>query len=215
MHEFRRSREGLRSGGSGLIVASLLLLFANEANAIGQAHDAQPIGSPAAWFSSSDYPPVARRLGKQGRVAFTVDVDSTGTVTGCHVTGTSGSSLLDDGTCSVLLANGHFKPATDAAGKPIAGHWSSATRWSLGDDLNPYDLTDGKRQIFTFTAVVTVDPEGKVVSCSAPDVDGGQGPCDIFPKGKQVTGPITKEGMPSSAILTFTSGETIQPAPKP
>lgn len=90
-----------------------------------------PIGNPADWFPSDAYPVEARNAGQQGRTGFSVDVDERGRVMQCNVTQTSGSELLDFTTCDLVVRNGQFKPAHDAAGKAVPGVWSSGMRWQL------------------------------------------------------------------------------------
>lgn len=92
---------------------------------------ARPIGNPGDWFPIESYPPEARVAGQEGRTAFALDIDAKGRITGCHIVKTSGSDLLDSTTCSQLIANGRFTPATDANGRPVAGQWRSAMRWQL------------------------------------------------------------------------------------
>lgn len=92
---------------------------------------ATPIGSPAAWFPADAYPPEAKAAGLQGRTAFTLDIDARGRITGCNITASSGSALLDSTTCTLLVTNGRFQAAHDAAGRPVAGTWSSAMVWQL------------------------------------------------------------------------------------
>jgi TonB family protein len=92
---------------------------------------ATPIGSPAAWFPADAYPPEAKAAGLHGRTAFTLDLDPKGRITSCNITSSSGSPLLDSTTCTLLVTNGRFRPAHNAAGQPVAGTWSSAMVWLL------------------------------------------------------------------------------------
>ena len=45
----------------------------------------QPLTSPATWIATDDYPPLALREHRGGRVRFRLDVDTAGTVTNCLV----------------------------------------------------------------------------------------------------------------------------------
>ena len=99
--------------------------------ALDNTPKATPIGSPAAWFPADAYPPEAKAAGLHGRTAFTLDLDSEGRITSCNITSSSGSPLLDSTTCTLLVTNGRFRPAHDAAGQPVAGTWSSAMVWQL------------------------------------------------------------------------------------
>lgn len=93
----------------------------------------EPIGNPGDWFPPESYPPEARIASQEGRTEFSLDIDAAGRITGCNITVSSGSDLLDSTTCSQLILNGRFKPARDRSGKPMPGKWNSAMRWQLAD----------------------------------------------------------------------------------
>lgn len=93
----------------------------------------EPIGNPGDWFPPESYPPEARIASQEGRTEFSLDIDAAGRITGCNITGSSGSDLLDSTTCSQLILNGRFKPARDRSGKAMPGKWNSAMRWQLAD----------------------------------------------------------------------------------
>lgn len=93
----------------------------------------EPVGNPGDWFPPESYPPDARIASQEGRTEFSLDIDAAGRITGCNITGSSGSDLLDSTTCSQLILNGQFKPARDRNGKAMPGKWNSAMRWQLSD----------------------------------------------------------------------------------
>ncbi|WP_380781712.1 energy transducer TonB [Sphingomonas sp. R86520] len=78
-----------------------------------------------------DYPATALRARAEGVVGFEVKLAKDGTVTGCRVTQTSGRADLDQQTCNQLRKTARFKPAVDAAGKPIASKYAGRLRWQL------------------------------------------------------------------------------------
>lgn len=88
-------------------------------------------GYGQSWVGDDDYPPSALRAGQQGWVGFTLNVDAGGCPTACRVTYSSGHQILDDTTCSLMMARARFKPAEDDAGKPIAAVWHSRFQWYL------------------------------------------------------------------------------------
>ncbi|MCM8731457.1 TonB family protein [Hephaestia sp. GCM10023244] len=96
-----------------------------------EASTPAPIGNPADWFAGDSYPPAAKAAGAEGRTGFAVDVDAKGRVTSCSITESSGTALLDSTTCALVVMNGRFSPAHDAAGKAIAGVWTSSMLWKL------------------------------------------------------------------------------------
>jgi protein TonB len=91
----------------------------------------EPRGNPGSWANSNDYPSRALREEKEGVTRFTVQVDSSGRVSSCSVTGSSGTPELDSTTCSLITRRARFKPATDGNGNPTTGSWSSAVRWEI------------------------------------------------------------------------------------
>ena len=90
-----------------------------------------PKGQPGNWANSNDYPSRALREEKEGVTRFTVQVDASGRVTNCSVTGSSGTPELDSTTCSLIQRRGRFNPATDGNGNPTSGSWSSSVRWQI------------------------------------------------------------------------------------
>jgi len=90
----------------------------------------QPIGITT-WITASDYPKLALRLGAEGLVAYRLEVDAAGKVTGCSITASSGQAGLDHPTCDLLLQRSRFTPAVDASGKRVASSFSSRIRWRL------------------------------------------------------------------------------------
>lgn len=94
----------------------------------------KPRGDPGTWVTTDDYPPSALRDGVQGRTSFTLQVDGSGRVTSCTVTGSSGSSVLDETACRLLPRRARFSPAKDAAGNAIPAVFSSSVRWQVPKD---------------------------------------------------------------------------------
>ncbi|WP_423141709.1 energy transducer TonB [Parablastomonas sp. CN1-191] len=91
----------------------------------------RPMSNPAVWVTSDDYPYLASREHRQGRVGFALGIDTSGRVQTCAVTQSSGSTDLDERTCSVIRIRARFKPATDANSEPVAGTYASSILWTL------------------------------------------------------------------------------------
>jgi TonB family protein len=98
---------------------------------------ATPIGNPGSWIPPNAYPPAAKASAEEGRVAFTLTIDETGSVSDCKITATSESPLLDETTCNLMTANGRFSPARDKKNKATASQWSSSVRWKLEAPPSP------------------------------------------------------------------------------
>jgi TonB family protein len=95
----------------------------------GLGRSPRPKMSPATWID--DYPAAALRAGEQGTIAFRLDVDVDGRVTGCTVTASSGSAILDAATCRGMSLHGAFEPARDDDGHPTKGFYSGRVAWRL------------------------------------------------------------------------------------
>ena len=74
-----------------------------------------------------DYPRAAN--GKQGVVEARLVVSATGAVTGCSVTRSSGSDVLDATTCRLIRQRFRFTPARDAQGNPVPDVQGWQQRW--------------------------------------------------------------------------------------
>ncbi len=97
----------------------------------GRAMPPQPIAPNGSWMTDEDYPAEARKNGQQGTTGFVLTVSSSGKVTACRITQTSGSEVLDQATCAVMVRNMRFRPARDAAGKAVEGEVTSRFTWKL------------------------------------------------------------------------------------
>jgi len=94
-----------------------------------------PKGQPSSWFSNDDYPAAARRANAAGRVSVVLTIDTTGKVSGCRVTSSSGNSDLDDTTCRLATRRGRFNPAKDVNGVAQPSTFSiPGVRWQLTDE---------------------------------------------------------------------------------
>ncbi len=108
----------------------MLFLLLSAAAAVAPTPPApQPIDI-GSWFTASDYPTAALRLGAEGAVSYRIDVDAAGRPVGCQITQSAGPAL-DQPTCELLMRRSHFKPAADASGRAIAGSYTGRIRWTL------------------------------------------------------------------------------------
>jgi protein TonB len=88
-------------------------------------------------FSSDDYPASAVRAGEQGSVGFRIEVDKVGRVSGCTVTASSGSAVLDSATCRIVASRARFEPARDRKGRPAVDGFSGRIVWRLPEPEPP------------------------------------------------------------------------------
>jgi len=78
-----------------------------------------------------DYPSRALRAEEQGVVRMTITVGPDGKVQACQVTGSSGSSTLDDAACRGMERYARYKPALNAGGDPISDTLTQSIRYVL------------------------------------------------------------------------------------
>lgn len=93
-----------------------------------------PIGNPASWMTTRDYPPAALRAAQSGIVQFRLDVDAAGKIAGCSVLSHFKPDAFSDITCGLLAKRAHFKPAIDEAGQPIKSYYINQIRFVVPSD---------------------------------------------------------------------------------
>ena len=78
-----------------------------------------------------NYPARALREEIEGTVGVRVTVTPDGRATGCSVTASSGSDILDAAACSGMERYSRFEPAWDDAGNPTSGSYSTRITYKL------------------------------------------------------------------------------------
>ncbi|MCK0098930.1 energy transducer TonB [Qipengyuania sp. S6317L1] len=97
-----------------------------------QARGASPRGQNR-WAGriQENYPSRALREEIEGTVGVRVTVTADGRATGCQVTSSSGSGILDEAACKGVERYGRFNPALDDAGNPTTGAFSTRITYRL------------------------------------------------------------------------------------
>lgn len=145
-------RTGLAIAG---MVSAALVLPASAATPVGP----DPI-EPHRWSIPAFYPPDSLRDKARGVVAFEIAVGSDGVPSGCTVSERSGDDLVDVRTCEWLVKQARFKPARDADGKAVAGHFETRFGWTVRPGgLAPLPTAGS----LTLTAMIEAD--GRVTDC--------------------------------------------------
>jgi protein TonB len=78
-----------------------------------------------------NYPRRAAQEEIEGTVGVRVTVTTDGRATGCQVTSSSGSNILDEAACKDLERYGRFEPALDFDGNPTTASWSTRITYKL------------------------------------------------------------------------------------
>jgi protein TonB len=89
-----------------------------ELKAIARTHSLPP------------YPTISQRLGEQGTSQLQVAIDTTGSVTDCKVTKSSGSERLDTAACDYVKGHWKWQPPTQE-GKPVTANTMVDVVWNL------------------------------------------------------------------------------------
>lgn len=103
-----------------------LLLLAGTTST-GQSEASQPVrprGPIERWISSAPFAGIEHL--PEGEVRYRLQVGPDGRPTACDIVETSGSRLLDQEVCKLLMRRARFHPATNAQGEPVAGQWSGS-----------------------------------------------------------------------------------------
>jgi TonB family protein len=77
------------------------------------------------------YPPGALKRGEQGRVAFKLTIEPTGTIGTCEVTESSGFKALDAETCDIMGLYARVQPVRNAEGRAIRAEQDGFIVWKL------------------------------------------------------------------------------------
>lgn len=93
-----------------------------------------PTNWPSALLSDEDYPAAALRSEEQGRVGYRLAIGADGRVSGCTITGSSGSAALDAATCRIMRSRARFTPARDSRGNPAADAREGWIDWVMQQD---------------------------------------------------------------------------------
>jgi protein TonB len=99
---------------------------------VSKARGVQP-KNQRSWAAriQENYPRRAAQEEIEGTVGVRVTVTPDGRATGCSVTSSSGSNILDDAACKDLERYGRFDPALDDDGSPISASWSTRITYKL------------------------------------------------------------------------------------
>ena len=107
-------------------IAGQAIAESGSKEALAPLTAARPI-HPERWVTTDD------RLNSgsdgEGVTRFELTVSPVGGVVNCEVTQSSGYSVLDQLTCSLLMKRGRFLAARDQNGQAVASTWRNMVRW--------------------------------------------------------------------------------------
>jgi TonB family protein len=97
---------------------------------------AVPAPSIRGIISAEDYPQSALDRGETGSVFFKLVINPQGAVDTCSVQVSSGSSILDATTCTIVRKRARFEPAVGLDGKPIYGTYRGVISWGINNAMS-------------------------------------------------------------------------------
>ena len=124
--------EGTGAGGEGQGTGS-----GGRGDGQGGGAVTQPVKIAGEINSARDYPRESRELRIDDQVVVVLTVGIDGRVTNCRVHRPSRDPEADRITCRLATARFRFKPATDAAGKPVVSTFGWQQRWFYKDKKRP------------------------------------------------------------------------------
>lgn len=92
---------------------------------------ARPRNDPLGWLSTDDYPRRPLVDGLEGTAAYRLIIATSGRVSACEVTRSTGNSQLDAATCKFIERRARFEPATDETGARVVGSYTGSVRWEI------------------------------------------------------------------------------------
>lgn len=114
-----------------LVLASIPAMLWGVGSGAPQAGDQLVRAEKNGEFLWKYYPPGALKRGEQGRVAFTLTIEPTGTISGCEVTQGSGFAALDRETCEIMSLYAQVKPPRSSDGRAIRAQQAGFINWKL------------------------------------------------------------------------------------
>jgi hypothetical protein len=145
-----------------------------------------PVGSPGAWVGSDDYPAAALRLDVEGITSFRLSVDVTGKPSRCEIVESSSFDILDRVTCDRLMANAHFTPGHDRAGRPMEGTYANRVRWQIPEGENSVSES-------YVSALLSIDQSGKITGCQSVSHISPVAPASLQTSCEQMHGQVTED----------------------
>jgi len=114
-----------------LALASITLGLAATDSGATQSADQMVHAQKNGEFLWKYYPQGALKRGEQGRVAFKLTIEPTGTIATCDVTESSGFKALDAETCDIMGLYARVEPVRNSDGRAIRATQNGFIVWKL------------------------------------------------------------------------------------
>jgi TonB family protein len=113
------------------MLASITLGLAASDGGAADANDQMVRASKNGEFLWKYYPQGAMKRGEQGKVAFRLTIEPTGTIGTCDVTESSGFATLDKETCEIMALYARVSPVRNSDGRAIRAQQNGFIVWRL------------------------------------------------------------------------------------
>jgi len=114
-----------------VMLASITLGLSSADSAAPTSSDQMVRASQNGEFLWKYYPPGALKRGEEGRVAFKLTIEPTGTISTCDVTESSGFKALDKETCEIMGLYARLSPVRNSDGRAIRAQQDGFIVWRL------------------------------------------------------------------------------------
>jgi len=94
---------------------------------------ARPSNNAASWITTDDYPRRSLVDGNEGTARYRLVIGTSGRVSSCEVTASTGDRQLDQATCRLLTSRARFEAAKDDTGAKVIGTYTGTVRWEIPD----------------------------------------------------------------------------------
>jgi periplasmic protein TonB len=131
---------GTGAGGVGTGLGSGLSGNGTGGGGGGGGGLARPPRLISGRIDNDDYPRRALEARVTGTVFVRFIVQPDGRVSDCRVSRSSGSAELDGTTCRLIERRLRYRPALDAAGRPIPATVMGKQAWEMGPEPPPIDV---------------------------------------------------------------------------
>lgn len=107
----------------------LLLGSVAASSAYGKTPQPPRVLNHGDWVTSDDYPHEGVEISHPVSVDFRLAINGKGLAEKCMIMRGSGSKVLDEWTCNLVMSRARFKPAKDENGKVTQGSYFETVKW--------------------------------------------------------------------------------------
>ncbi len=119
----------MHSSGVGRLAAYFFISLVASTSVAGKTPTPPRVLNHGDWVRSNDYPSEGVEINHPAEVDFRLVISEKGRATSCAIMRSSGSKVLDEWTCALVIRRARFKPAKDADGHVTQGSYFETVKW--------------------------------------------------------------------------------------